>query len=97
MSSQRQEAASAAGACRLPRAWTAVWGLLAQALGSHLPHVFLPAGTVGILAVAGERGEAAVRRVAERYRQETGHAPHVFQGSSDGAAAIGHLRLTWRG
>lgn len=54
------------------------------------------AGTVGILAVAGPAGEAAVARVVVRYAQESGTQPTVFQGSSAGAATFGHLRLRWR-
>ena len=48
-------------------------------------------GTVAVLGLdsAGE----AVAAVAERYARETGRAPHVFSGSSPGAAAFGVRRL----
>ncbi|PRW59111.1 L-arabinokinase-like isoform X2 [Chlorella sorokiniana] len=50
-------------------------------------------GTVGILAVAGPAGDAAVQRVVQRYAVETGSQSHLFQGSSSGAVAFGTLRL----
>ena len=50
-------------------------------------------GTVCILGRAGERGERAVREVMERYAEETGHVPFLFNGSSPGAVAFGCLRL----
>ncbi|KAI7840483.1 hypothetical protein COHA_005784 [Chlorella ohadii] len=50
-------------------------------------------GTVGILAVAGPAGDAAVQRVVQRYAAETGGQPHLFQGSSSGAVAFGSLRI----
>ncbi|EFN51717.1 hypothetical protein CHLNCDRAFT_139880 [Chlorella variabilis] len=53
-------------------------------------------GTVCILAAAGQRGEAAVQQIVQRYAQEAGFAPKVFQGSSSGAAEFGHLRLRRR-
>ena len=51
-------------------------------------------GSGGTVAVLGRReaGEA-VAEVARRYAEETGHAPHVFGGSSPGSAAFGHLRV----
>jgi galactokinase len=53
-------------------------------------------GTVCILGRAGERGERAVREVMERYAEETGHVPFLFNGSSPGAVAFGCLRLRKR-
>jgi L-arabinokinase len=51
-------------------------------------------GSGGTVAVLGRRGaEGAVAEVARRYAEETGHVPHVFGGSSPGAASFGHLRL----
>jgi galactokinase len=44
-------------------------------------------GTVAVLGLA--NAGAAVQRVARRYAAETGHSPHVFSGSSPGAAASG--------
>jgi galactokinase len=51
-------------------------------------------GSGGTVAVLGRRGaEAGVAEVAGRYAEETGHAPHVFRGSSPGGASFGHVRL----
>ena len=36
---------------------------------------------------------AAVKDVAGRYADKTGHKPYIFRGSSPGAAAFGHLRM----
>jgi len=51
-------------------------------------------GSGGTVAVLG-RPDAleAVEAVADRYAEHTGHRPHIFSGSSPGAAAFGHLRL----
>lgn len=51
-------------------------------------------GSGGTVAVVG-RADAgdAVRAVADRYAELTGHPRYVFSGSSPGAAAFGHLRL----
>jgi len=48
-------------------------------------------GTVAVLA----RREASstIDDIAERYAEETGDRPHIFSGSSPGAAAFGYLRL----
>jgi hypothetical protein len=47
------------------------------------------------VAVLGRAGaDAAVAEVADVYARESGHRPHVFRGSSDGAAAFGVMRLT---
>ena len=48
-------------------------------------------GTVAVLGLS-SAGDA-VREVAERYERETGRAPHLFSGSSPGAAAFGVRRL----
>ena len=51
-------------------------------------------GSGGTVAVLGRRGaEVALAEVARRYAEETGHTPHVFGGSSPGAASFGHIRL----
>ncbi len=51
-------------------------------------------GSGGTVVVLGQAGAAdAVQAVARRYASETGHAPHVFSGSSPGAAAFGLRRL----
>jgi L-arabinokinase len=51
-------------------------------------------GSGGTVAVLGRRdAQSAVMEVAAAYADETGHAPHVFSGSSPGAAAFGHLRV----
>lgn len=51
-------------------------------------------GSGGTVAVLGRRGaEGEVAGVARRYAEETGHVPHVFGGSSPGAATFGHVRL----
>ena len=51
-------------------------------------------GSGGTVAVLGRRGaEGTVAEVARRYAEETGHTPHVFGGSSPGAASFGHVRL----
>ena len=44
-------------------------------------------GTVAVLA----RGRAQVDAIAARFARETGRTPHVFEGSSPGAARFGHL------
>ena len=48
-------------------------------------------GTVAVLSRAG--AEEAVKDVAAEFRKRTGHAPHIFSGSSPGAAAFGCLEL----
>ncbi len=47
-------------------------------------------GTVAVLGRADAGDE--VRRIADRYAEQTGRKPHVFSGSSDGAAATGWFR-----
>ncbi|MBI1852098.1 MAG: GHMP kinase [Planctomycetes bacterium] len=44
-------------------------------------------GTVAVLA----RGREPVEAIAARFARETGRMPHVFEGSSPGAAQFGHL------
>lgn len=47
-------------------------------------------GSGGTVAVLGDAdGEEALARVIERYAGETGHRPHLFQGSSPGAFEAG--------
>lgn len=48
-------------------------------------------GTVCVLGRA--TAFEAVQKIAGRYAGETGHQPYLFQGSSPGAAAFGHLKL----
>ncbi len=51
-------------------------------------------GSGGTVAVIGRRDAAdAIVRVADRYRDATGHRPYIFSGSSPGAAAFGVLKL----
>jgi L-arabinokinase len=51
-------------------------------------------GSGGTVAVLGRHGsDGAVDEVARRYAEENGHVPHVFGGSSPGAASFGHIRL----
>jgi galactokinase len=51
-------------------------------------------GSGGTVAVIGRKGsDDAVEAVANRYADETGHKPHIFRGSSMGAAAFGAIRL----
>jgi galactokinase len=51
-------------------------------------------GSGGTVAVLGdERSREAIERVVESYAKETGHGPYVFNGSSGGSLAFGHLRL----
>jgi len=51
-------------------------------------------GSGGTVAVLGSKDAAVtIARVAEQYASETGHQPYLFQGSSPGGAAFGHLRL----
>lgn len=51
-------------------------------------------GSGGTVAVLGDQSSrAAVERVADSYAKETGHQPYIFNGSSPGSLAFGHLRL----
>lgn len=51
-------------------------------------------GSGGTVAVLGDqRSRAAVERVVSSYAKETGHQPYIFNGSSSGSLAFGHLRL----
>ncbi|HEX6718691.1 MAG TPA: galactokinase family protein [Pyrinomonadaceae bacterium] len=52
-------------------------------------------GSGGTVAVLGDqRSRAAVERVAANYASETGHQPYIFNGSSSGSLAFGHLRIS---
>jgi galactokinase len=52
-------------------------------------------GSGGTVAVLGDQtSRAAVERVAANYAKETGHQPYIFSGSSPGALAFGHLRVS---
>lgn len=51
-------------------------------------------GSGGTVAVLGRRDAAgAVAQVAHSFADKTGHQPYVFNGSSPGSAAFGHLML----
>lgn len=51
-------------------------------------------GSGGTVAVLGRRGaDAAIAEIASEYERRTGYRPHIFNGSSQGAAAFGHLKL----
>jgi L-arabinokinase len=49
-------------------------------------------GTVAVLGDQTSRG--AIERVVDSYARETGHRPYIFNGSSPGCLAFGHLRLS---
>ena len=52
-------------------------------------------GSGGTVAVIGRKdASAAIARVAGAYERTTGHRPHVFSGSSAGAAAFGVQSIT---
>jgi len=53
-------------------------------------------GTVCVLSTADEAGEQAVKRITARYEAETGHAPYVFEGTSQGAAQFGVVEVQRR-
>jgi L-arabinokinase len=47
-------------------------------------------GSGGTVAVLGRRDATpAIEEIAAKYAQTTGHRPHIFSGSSPGAAAFG--------
>jgi galactokinase len=51
-------------------------------------------GSGGTVAVLGRADAgAAIKRVAETFRQHTGHEPYIFEGSSPGSAAFGCVEL----
>ncbi len=52
-------------------------------------------GTVAVLGRA--EAEPAIRAVIRDYAGETGHAPHLFWGSSPGAAQFGIAEVIWTG
>jgi galactokinase len=55
-------------------------------------------GSGGTVAVLGDQtSRAAVERVAASYANQTGHQPYIFNGSSPGCLAFGHLRLSPQG
>ena len=51
-------------------------------------------GTVSVLGRSDARD--AIRMIADRYSEMTGHRPHIFSGSSPGAAEFGSVRLEAR-
>jgi Galactose-1-phosphate uridyl transferase, N-terminal domain/GHMP kinases C terminal len=51
-------------------------------------------GSGGTVAVLGDQtSRAGIERVVASYARQTGHQPYVFNGSSSGTLAFGHLRL----
>lgn len=48
-----------------------------------------------VLGKRGAQADAAIRIVLKEYTSATGHQPHVFHGSSPGAAQFGHLKLSF--
>ena len=51
-------------------------------------------GSGGTVAVLGDQNsDAAIDRIAKVYANETGHTPYIFNGSSSGSLAFGHLRI----
>ncbi|HEX7332138.1 MAG TPA: hypothetical protein VF290_11610 [Pyrinomonadaceae bacterium] len=51
-------------------------------------------GSGGTVAVLGnQNSQAAIDRIAKAYANETGHHPYIFNGSSSGSLAFGHLQL----
>jgi L-arabinokinase len=51
-------------------------------------------GSGGTVAVIGRRGaNAAINKLAARYRKQTNYQPLVISGSSPGAGIFGHLNL----
>ncbi len=51
-------------------------------------------GSGGTVAVLGRKGaDSEIKRIAEDYEIQTNYRPHIFSGSSPGAAAFGHLKL----
>lgn len=50
-------------------------------------------GSGGTVAVLGRNSGQAMQQIVETYSRETGHQPHVFSGSSPGAADFGHVRV----
>lgn len=48
-------------------------------------------GTVAVLG--GQNSQAAIDRIAKAYANKTGHHPYIFNGSSSGSLAFGHLRI----
>jgi len=52
-------------------------------------------GSGGTVAVLGRAdASAAIASIADQYERETGHRPHVFEGSSPGVAAVGSHVVT---
>jgi galactokinase len=52
-------------------------------------------GSGGTVAVLGDQASrTAVERVVHSYAKETGHQPYIFNGSSPGCLAFGHLRFS---
>lgn len=55
-------------------------------------------GSGGTVVVLGRPDAGpAVEEIAAAYARETGHTPHIFRGSSLGAAAFGVLRVRFSG
>lgn len=53
-------------------------------------------GSGGTVAVLGRQGaDPEVKWVADEYEERTGHQPHIFVGSSTGAAGFGHVKFSF--
>jgi len=53
-------------------------------------------GSGGTVAVLGRKGaDPEVKWVADEYEEQTGHQPHIFAGSSTGAAGFGHVKFSF--
>jgi len=52
-------------------------------------------GSGGTVAVLGRKGaDSEIIKIAEDYEKQIGYRPYIFSGSSPGAAAFGHLKLS---
>ncbi|MEQ1605396.1 MAG: galactokinase family protein [Pyrinomonadaceae bacterium] len=66
----------------------------------QLPNLFgakiTGGGSGGTVAVLGRKGgDAEVKWVADEYKERTGHRPHIFAGSTNGAAGFGHIQFSF--
>jgi L-arabinokinase len=52
-------------------------------------------GTVCVVGKRGAQADAGIEHVLKEYSAATAHQPHVFHGSSPGAAQFGHLKLSF--
>ena len=74
----------------------ALVALVRESAGDHLYGAKITGGgSGGTVAVLGGRGAGdVVQKIANFYRQKTGHQPTIISGSSPGASVFGQLRLT---